>query len=259
MTKPHRIWGPELTEYVGSYDATRALHGPIDLDVDVRLEGELNILDIRELVENTAGLDSGAIADQFPLSTLKSVLRMALDPDMLHLFAFPSIIGGCIKLMSIVKQSGKTSVSELPIFSLIFLTTCKPFSYEYGYLCFRILTISLSACLLERSYCLDDTADYMLSEPNKSVLQILSERVSKVVQREIISAAGGRHCDYILGWVRLKDHSPREALVSRPDASMLLDLLWTDRKYFLKALTLTYSPGLSGVMFLLWRYWHLER
>lgn len=101
----------------------------------------------------------------------------------------------------------------------------------------------------------------MLSEPKAALLQVLSESVATVVWAVIRGTEAGdmAHCDWIVGWVALEDeNAPSEVLVSRPDASMLLDMLWTDRKYFLKALTMTYSPGLSGIMFLLWRHLHLK-
>lgn len=76
----------------------------------------------------------------------------------------------------------------------------------------------------------------------------------------IRATEGGVHCDWILGWAVLEDHQAQlDVLVPQSDASMLLELLWVDRKHFLKALTMTYSPGLvSGIMFLLWRHRHLE-
>ncbi|EUC62770.1 hypothetical protein RSOL_454070 [Rhizoctonia solani AG-3 Rhs1AP] len=38
------------------------------------------------------------------------------------------------------------------------------------------------------------------------------------------------------------------------DLRSLLGMLWEDRKLYLQALSTTYFPGLSGVMFVLWRY-----
>lgn len=71
--------------------------------------------------------------------------------------------------------------------------------------------------------------------------------------------AGRMEHDWVLGWAEVDDHVPLEVFVPQSDASTLLDLLWADRKHFLEAFMMTYPLGLSGVMFLLWRYWHLER
>lgn len=119
--------------------------------------------------------------------------------------------------------------------------------------------MALGMCLLERSDDLDATIDDILSDPYTAPLFVFSEHVSKVVQKEIHLAPNEKYWDHILGWAQLDKHEPREPLVMRFDASMLLDLLYDDRKYFLKSIASTYSPGLSGVFFLLWRYWRLER
>ncbi|CAE6415262.1 unnamed protein product [Rhizoctonia solani] len=63
----------------------------------------------------------------------------------------------------------------------------------------------------------------------------------------------------VLGWSCCHE-CPRESeIASRSDASMLLKLLWDDDKQFTKAMLWTYSPGLSSVMYLLWRYVIYER
>jgi hypothetical protein len=143
--------------------------------------------------------------------------------------------------------------------STTLLTLPKPFSYEYGYLCFKIFTISLGICLLERSHKLETTITDMMSEPKADLLLVLSLHVSLLVCDEIRAAGGGDRCDLILGWVRLDDHGQQDSLVPKSDVTSLLTLLWNDRKFFLKALISTHSPGLSAVIFLLWRYWNQER
>lgn len=99
----------------------------------------------------------------------------------------------------------------------------------------------------------------MLAESGEAPLQVLSRSIAKVVEGGVHVTEGGGHCDWVLGWAELNHHAPLDTLVPRSDASTLLDLLWMDRKLFLKALSMTYSPGLSGIMFLLWRQWHLAR
>lgn len=99
----------------------------------------------------------------------------------------------------------------------------------------------------------------MALEPEIPALQIFTEHVAGVVQDEMDSASGRAHCDWVLGWGPLKNHGILEPLVPRSVTSMLFDLLWEDRKFFLQALVSTFSPGLTGLLFLLWRYWRLER
>ncbi|CAE6491135.1 unnamed protein product [Rhizoctonia solani] len=48
-------------------------------------------------------------------------------------------------------------------------------------------------------------------------------------------------------------------IVSRSDASTLLGMIWDDDKQFMKAMMWTYSPALSGVVYLLWAYVHYEQ
>lgn len=242
MIEIYPLWGRELDDYTSSYDFEAALHRfsfNADSETALWLEAEESMLEICKLAGNGESRDLDAIMDHIHLPTLQSVLKLALSPHTIRHLARPPLIRGCLKLMSTVKQSGKPS----------------PFSHEYGYLCFRILTIAINVCLLERSSTLDDAIDRMLLEPKAALLQVLSEHVSKVV----IQAAGdGRHCDLILGWAGLEGQAPEEVLMLDSDVTILLDLLWTDRKDFLRALASTYSPGLSGVMLLLWRYCCLE-
>lgn len=101
----------------------------------------------------------------------------------------------------------------------------------------------------------DDTVADILSEPDAAILQVLSKDAAKSIHLGIDAAEGGKHCDWIIGWAGLNDEPPLDVLVLPSDVSILSDLLLVDRKNFLKALTMTYSPGVAGIMFLLWRYW----
>lgn len=118
------------------------------------------------------------------------------------------------------------------------------------------MTVALGVCLLERSGNFDMTIENMKSDPETELLLVLSGHVARVIQ-DVIQAPGNRHCNQILGWGSPKHYPPQ--LISREDTKTLLILLWEDRTLFLEAFMSTYSPGLSGVMFLLWRYLHLER
>lgn len=96
----------------------------------------------------------------------------------------------------------------------------------------------------------------MEADPTAGSLSILSRNVSRAIEEIIKTTEGGTSCDWVLG---LEIGSPWGTLAPRSDGSLLLDLLWADRKYFLKAFAETYPLGLPGVMFLLWRYWRLGR
>jgi hypothetical protein len=99
----------------------------------------------------------------------------------------------------------------------------------------------------------------MISDPQTELLLVLSMGVSLLVQDEIQATKGGRHCDWILGWVRSEHHPLQQPLAIRSDLWILLNMLYKDRKLFLSALASTFSPGLSGVLFLLWRYIDFDR
>lgn len=119
------------------------------------------------------------------------------------------------------------------------------------------MTIALGVCLLERSNNLDMTIDNMKSDSETELMLVLSGHVARVIQNVIEASGGTRRCDWILGWATSRLELPQ--LVPREDAKALLVLLWEGRTHFLEAFMSTYSPGLSGVMFLLWRYLHRER
>jgi hypothetical protein len=99
----------------------------------------------------------------------------------------------------------------------------------------------------------------MISDPGAQLLLVLSEHVSRLIQTKIEVAQGRKRCEWILGWVGSMGSQRQELLVLRSDALTLLNLLWEDRNLFLAAFMSIYSPGLSGVLFLLWRYLYLER
>lgn len=97
------------------------------------------------------------------------------------------------------------------------------------------------------------------SETDIEMLDIFAENVAELVQDEIQSHMDGMNCDWILGWGESDGRPHQDPLLLESDVLQLWDLLFEDRKMFLKALYYTDLPGLSGVMFLLWQYWHLQR
>ncbi|CUA74325.1 hypothetical protein RSOLAG22IIIB_11152 [Rhizoctonia solani] len=170
---------------------------------------------------------------------------MALSRSPLYLrhFESPSLISGCIKLMASVQVAGKPS----------------PFNYEYGYLCFKIITLAVGVCLLARRYELAGTISEMIADQDSILLDIFSRRVSQVVAEETEEAYGrDPACDWILGWIKAPNRPQQPPLASRTDIMTLLVILEGDRKAFLKSVSSTVTPGLSGVMFMIWRHVHAK-
>lgn len=237
------IWGRRLPEYAISYDAVAVLRTPdlnLDEQISTRMDAITSIQDICRIVDNKSGSELEAAGYEIHLSTLQSVLKLTYTPQNFCHFGNPPLISACIKLMSTIKRSGNPA----------------PFSFEYGYLCYRILSIALGVCLLQRTNRLDAAvADMAYMTP----LQVLSEHVSRVVSGMIGLSPDNRYCDHVLGWAQLDNHPNRSPLIPRSDASMLLDLLYEDRKHFLESFMMTYPPVLSGVFFLIWRNWSLDR
>lgn len=56
--------------------------------------------------------------------------------------------------------------------------------------------------------------------------------------------------DSFLGWEKIKIYDP---LMSQADALLLLDVLYKGRKDFFRAWLDTRSPGLTGLLYVLWR------
>ncbi|CAE6466232.1 unnamed protein product [Rhizoctonia solani] len=169
------------------------------------------------------------------MQNLRSVLKLVQYPKAYRHLARSSAIRGCIKLMSEIKLNGKHS----------------PFSYEYGYLCFRVVTIVLGICILHRSDRLDASIGVMEEDvpmnPQHDIIQHMGHHVSSGIFVELRDKRQG--ClDSIFGWAR--GQSP---LVVASDIELLSTMLWDDRKVFFRALRSTYHPGISSVVFVLWQ------
>ncbi|KDN43036.1 hypothetical protein RSAG8_06359, partial [Rhizoctonia solani AG-8 WAC10335] len=94
----------------------------------------------------------------------------------------------------------------------------------------------------------------MIRSPEIETPLAFSSHVARVVQVQSQRAAQGLDCDSIIGW----GASDGQPLVSLEQAKALVEILWDDRANMLKALTSTYTPALSGLLFLLWRYIYLD-
>ncbi|CAE6436784.1 unnamed protein product [Rhizoctonia solani] len=231
----HPRWGRSLAQYYSSvYDS-----GPnfleqkknlgIDNAVALRTRARNGIQKIRGLGERHDPLPPGH-TKLIPLNTLESISKLILFPKALVNFSHPTLVGGCIKLMATVKESGKTS----------------PFSYEYGYLCFRILTIAMGVCILDKSNLLNGAVSNMISEPLADPIMLLSKHVENVVQIQLHQEERGL-IDYTYQTHRI------DSLLGILELPSLLEILYDDRKAFSIALMHTNSLGLSGLMLLLGR------
>ncbi|KAF8704760.1 hypothetical protein RHS03_05823, partial [Rhizoctonia solani] len=83
---------------------------------------------------------------------------------------------------------------------------------------------------------------------------VLSSHVAQIVRQEIHAASQGLECDSMLGWGTSEDHP----LASDEHVKALVQMLRDDRANLLRVLSSAYSPAISGLSFLLWRYIYLD-
>ncbi|CAE6487845.1 unnamed protein product [Rhizoctonia solani] len=234
--QPHPLWGRPLGSYTDTYQlsaARREIHGTMP-----RVLANAAATQIGACANLIYTRSSTNTSEPVTFQTLETIAKMADDLDTYKHFLSPRLMDGCIALMQTVKVSGKTS----------------PFSYEYGYLCFRIFLFSLGTYMLLASDGLEFAIDNMFRSPEIESPLVFSSHVASVVQVQSQRATQGLDCDSILGW-GLSDNKP---LVSPEHAKALIEILWDDRANMLKALMSTYTPALSGLLFLMWRYIYLD-
>ncbi|CAE6506610.1 unnamed protein product [Rhizoctonia solani] len=246
MTKVHTIWGRPFNQYIESFkpEATRRrTRWRHDFELEKsRSEAADVIRTICRIAGEWGAVRTHHLEGHITLSMLKLLDKLSYSPITLAEFGHTAIISGCIKLMQVASRS----ITQLGENSVL--------SYEYGYLCLRIIAIAIGVCLLERSNRYSEAVEDMLRNPCTDIIAIMSRHVSRLIQDEVLSSGNERHFDWILGWARSETHPLQEPLALRSDMWMLLNIIYTCRKDFLLALTSTYPLGLSGLMFLLWRY-----
>ncbi|CAE6449845.1 unnamed protein product [Rhizoctonia solani] len=235
--RAHPVWGRPIDDYVASYDLAAAQKRKA-----VTRKGEAEAVDAIRSVSRLARQTRATPSENVTIQTLETILQLTLSPRTFHHFAHPPLVSGCIALLSEVKPEGRPS----------------PFSYEFGYLGFKILTLAVGACILQRSNNLDGMTSRMAFELDTGPLLIFSDSVAQAVNARIQLGMVGGPCDWVLDWVEGMG-SQRGAIVPQSDVHTLLILLWEDRELFLKAFAGTYTPGPSGILFLLWRHLHFER
>ncbi|CAE6423256.1 unnamed protein product [Rhizoctonia solani] len=228
----HLHWGRTIAHYPSSY-SEKALFARLAAPISgTKSEiGRAIALDIMEEISMLGGSGSEQHEEalsRITLPKLESVLELTCFPRELGNFAAPKLIAGCIVLMSSVKPS--------------------PFTYEYGYLCFRLLLIALNTCLLKYGKHLDKTILIMDRAPLGHQLSAFWHEAAYRVAGEINLGNEISPGIHNLASLRLWT----TPLLGRPQMDKLLNILHTDLKYFLAALRGGNSLGLSGLMYIMW-------
>ncbi|KAG8688745.1 hypothetical protein FRC11_004849, partial [Ceratobasidium sp. 423] len=245
----HPRWGRPISLYTESYGLDEA---------NIRLNwiGDIE-LPARAAIERIGRVRPNQISHGVTLSDLKSILTFSRAAVSYPCYASRPLIRGCIYLMNTIKLSGKISVGIPKALALTQVAqSIQPFNYEYGYLCFRIMTIALGTCLLNNSVGVEFATADMIHNSTSPLMPLLDFHVAQIMESAIRHTEGEGRDMYncILGWSRCEDHPDKDVIVSVADVGTLFRLLWEDRALFLKAMTDTISPGLSAVIYLIWRY-----
>ncbi|CAE6371889.1 unnamed protein product [Rhizoctonia solani] len=191
-------------------------------------------LRIGELSNRIGSLSPQSIVEQVNIETLQSILKMSEDIDTYQYFKSQRLVGGCIALMQQIKVEGKAS----------------PLSYEYGYLCFRVMLFTLGFHFIYRLDTYRVMQENMRQTPGIEYPLVFSSHVAQAVRAKVHAAQQSLDCDSILGW----GSSVYRPLASREQVKVLIEMLWADRANLLRVLSSTYNPAISGLSFLIWRY-----
>ncbi|CAE6507114.1 unnamed protein product [Rhizoctonia solani] len=238
----HSRWGPPLEQYVLRYDQT-SVRGREEIEDEI-MSSALGCVRVITTLSNEADeIKFESSAGKVTLEMLRCLWLLSSSRQGVLYLAQPPLIRGCLRLMKLVKVNGVIS----------------PFSYEYGYLCFNISKMALGVCLIEKFH-RQHVADLMehiwsnyLTKDNASILAellvyLFTEEDKKHIQQS-------PRCDWIFGWSDPPAHGGHPKLIiAGSDALDLMDVLWNDRKAFLKSLSLAYTPGSSIMLFAIWQY-----
>ncbi|CAE6452498.1 unnamed protein product [Rhizoctonia solani] len=213
----HSSWGRATGSYRPSPDLYRSV-----LSVDAELAGLQAIQTVSELATEAQIVTPNTLGNGISVSMLESALSLALDPATVRHLGNPPFISGCIQLMKTMVRPHSAIAS--------------PFSYEYGYLCFKLLVTALNVCLLERWKELDKALTGIDNYSQKSAQATISAKIASVVLGQLMNLYIGGDCDSVLGWFTPASKLRQSSLISQSDVSTLFDLLWADRKLLLQAL-----------------------
>ncbi|CAE7064928.1 unnamed protein product [Rhizoctonia solani] len=236
----HPRWGPPLEKYALHYDE-EFLRGNIELEDDMISSAEECIQTILTVSEESDETKIELLAETITLAMLHSVLLLSLSIVGINSLAYPGLIRGCIKLMKIVKLHGVIS----------------PFSFEYGYLCFNISKVALGTCLVKnfRKGNLYELTATILENPTVDSTTLLTEHLTNLFMEAVLVCPDEPRCDWVFGWSEPPAYRGQvQSVVTESDTLDMMNILWSDRKAFFKSLSLTYTPGTSIILLLIWQY-----
>ncbi|CAE6498307.1 unnamed protein product [Rhizoctonia solani] len=245
IVQVHPTWGRHIDQYSASYTfqtLMQELHSNIisaaqraNVLVMNKGMGALRAISNIGIEEDSQKVKS--MARGVTMQTLRDALDMSWYKMTLAFLSEPEIIQGCIKLMGTVIPNGHKTAS--------------PFSYEYGYLCFRIATISIGLCLTE---------PLLDSAFKAAVLDLRSGRIHPLtVLADVVADSVKRNVQLSPTLKNNKAVSEGALIVPTRDVSHLLDMLWANRALFLRIIHHTYTPAITGLMYILWQLWRIGR
>ncbi|CAE6457576.1 unnamed protein product [Rhizoctonia solani] len=232
----HHRWGRNISQYPKSYNA-EALAANLKTPADEAKRRPLRevALGVIQKIRNLAdvNVDQRTYNDLLSgvsLEKPRAVLAIAHFRGELDNFTSPKLIAGCIELMSSVQPS--------------------PFLYEYGYLCFRLLNTALSACLIKRACESKETftvpKKYFLNNSTSALWDISAFLVTEELSGNTGRSSGVPHSETLGYWTT--------PLLEKSWLDRLLTMLHADQQNFTVVLMETKTLGLSGLMYVLWKF-----
>ncbi|KAG8729363.1 hypothetical protein FRC11_008928, partial [Ceratobasidium sp. 423] len=247
----HALWGRPLEQCIQKYQIGAA---PRSKNSEASVAAaSVAAEQIGRFSPRVDGPNTRDMAEPITISTLEAILKMAEDEHTYALFLSPGLIGGCISLMQSMKISGKLSVSMVHVYVEVIAYPAQTLSYEYGYLCLRIILFALGTYLLHRSQNLELAKKNMIESHEIELPLVFSSHVSRtviqLVQRQ--TRGQGMETRRAPGWGTVDSEL---ALVSPDQIKALVDILWKDRVNLLRGMMSTYVPALPGLMFMFSRF-----
>ncbi|KAG9097177.1 hypothetical protein FRC07_010826, partial [Ceratobasidium sp. 392] len=181
-------------------------------------------------------LDELRYGHNVSISMLESVVSLPEHPRSLHLLNDHLVIQTCL----------------LRLFRLQRRDPTYPFGHEDGYLLFRIVVLAIGVRIISR-----------IPRKHKTIIQELHENKKHedrtVMLMEYVAHETGYQITQVkhipsepfLGWS--SDKMFGDPIITRPNALILLNILWTDRKGFVQAWARTHAPAMAGVFAILWK------
>ncbi|CUA76301.1 hypothetical protein RSOLAG22IIIB_12182 [Rhizoctonia solani] len=237
-THPH--WGRIIDDYDGTYvydpktAREKVSHSQREMNAFHTIGAEaINRLHV--LGESSADPDWNDPSSCVTLSMFKSLVAYTAFPCLLLKLADPFVIRGCIKLLKSITRFGRPS----------------PFSYEYGYLCFRILLLVLDYCFSFVT-CEHETWLRNAIKPKNQLLKggyapMLSSAVSELIDKYMVGNSGDYYKHFLkpLPWTDWYT----TPLIHPQDIRTLTEIIDQDRKHFLIFSRSNYSLRLSALLF----------